>query len=45
MKAARPVVLASLTLAAALALPSMGCKRLAEKAAEKAEEKALEKTS
>jgi hypothetical protein len=45
MKAAPPVALVSLVLAAALALPSMGCKRLAERAAEKAEEKAIEKST
>jgi len=38
---ALPVV--TLVLAAAFVLPSVGCKRLAERAAEKAEEKALEK--
>ena len=43
MRAAVAVVLAPLVLAAAFALPSMGCKRLAERAAEKAEEKAIEK--
>lgn len=34
---------AVLLLAAAFTLPSVGCKRLAERAAEKAEEKAIEK--
>jgi hypothetical protein len=43
MSIARPAVVVSLALAAVLALPSVGCKRLAERAAEKAEEKALEK--
>jgi len=43
MRATLPVVLASVVVATALSLPSMGCKRLAERAAEKAEEKALEK--
>jgi hypothetical protein len=38
-------VLAPLVLAAVFAVPSMGCKRLAERAAEKAEEKALEKST
>jgi hypothetical protein len=42
MRASLPAVLA---LAAAFALPTVGCKRLAEKAAEKAEEKALEKST
>jgi hypothetical protein len=40
MKTHLPVVLA---LAALSVLPSVGCKRLAERAAEKAEEKAIEK--
>jgi hypothetical protein len=40
MRSSLPVVL---LLGAALAVPSMGCKRLAERAAEKAEEKAIEK--
>ncbi|HEX3345311.1 MAG TPA: hypothetical protein VHS09_12095, partial [Polyangiaceae bacterium] len=40
MKAALPVVV---VLAAAFAVSTLGCKRLAEKAAEKAEEKAIEK--
>jgi len=35
----------TLVLAAASVLPSVGCKRLAERAAEKAEEKALEKST
>ena len=40
MKTSLPLVL---VLAAASALPTAGCKRLAERAAEKAEEKAIEK--
>ena len=40
MKTSLPLVL---VLAAASALPTVGCKRLAERAAEKAEEKAIEK--
>ena len=43
MKSAVAVVVAPLLVAAAFALPSVGCKRLAERAAEKAEEKAIEK--
>ena len=37
------LVVAPLLVAAAFALPTLACKRLAERAAEKAEEKALEK--
>ena len=40
---ARLLVLAPLLIAAAFALPTVACKRLAERAAEKAEEKAIEK--
>jgi hypothetical protein len=45
MPAMKALSVVTLVLAAALALPSVGCKRLAERAAEKAEEKALEKST